>query len=145
MIKSAFYFILKALFFLKIFKYLSWLFAHLKKRHHNLVNKQLLYTYCPISYEGKATWQWNLVSYIDKFQTCFCFFKKSFIWGKSKWSAASFHYISIAQNSVYNKNKLYKTYEYLSRDMLNFYFLSQTLRCVFEYFSVAFADIWNQN
>ena len=29
---------------------------------HNLVNKQLQYTYCPISYEVKASRQWNLVS-----------------------------------------------------------------------------------
>ena len=32
MIKNAFYFILKALFFLKIFKFLSWIFGHVEKR-----------------------------------------------------------------------------------------------------------------
>ena len=32
LMKNLFYFILKALFFLKIFKFLSWLFGHIKKR-----------------------------------------------------------------------------------------------------------------
>ena len=32
MMKNAFYFILKALFVLKIFKFLSWLFGHVGKR-----------------------------------------------------------------------------------------------------------------
>ena len=32
MMKNAFYFILKALFFLQIFKFLSWLFGHVAKR-----------------------------------------------------------------------------------------------------------------
>ena len=32
MLKNAFYFILKALFVLKIFKFLSWLFGHVEKR-----------------------------------------------------------------------------------------------------------------
>ena len=54
-------FILKALFVLKIFKFLSWVFGHMEKTawleiqgqfqnlwRHNLVNKQLQYTYCPI-------------------------------------------------------------------------------------------------
>ena len=31
MMKNAFYFILKALFVLKIFKFLSWLFGHVRK------------------------------------------------------------------------------------------------------------------
>ena len=34
------------------------------------------------------------------------FFKKSVISGKSKWSAAWFHYISIALKLAYNKNRL---------------------------------------
>ena len=43
--KNAFYFILKALFVLKIFKYLSWIFGHAEKIYenlwrHNLFNKQ---------------------------------------------------------------------------------------------------------
>ena len=54
MIKNAFYFILKAFFVLKIFKFLSWLFGHAEKKawledkvifqnswRYNLVNKQL--------------------------------------------------------------------------------------------------------
>ena len=32
MMKNAFYFTLKALFVLKIFKFLSWLFGHVEKR-----------------------------------------------------------------------------------------------------------------
>ena len=74
--KNAFYFILKGLFVHKIFKFLSWLFGHAEKKtawleregefqnpwRHNLVNKQLQYTYCPISQEVKATRQWNLAN-----------------------------------------------------------------------------------
>ena len=30
---------------------------------------------------------------------------------KSKWSAAWFHYVSIALKLTYNKNKLYKTFK----------------------------------
>ena len=75
MMKNAFYFILKALFILKIFKFLSRLFGHAGKTAwlerydwfknlwcHSLVNKHLQYTYYPISHEVKATRQWNLVS-----------------------------------------------------------------------------------
>ena len=64
--KNAFYFILKALFVLKIFKFLSWLFASVEEttwfkikgqfqnlRSKNLVNKQLQYTYWPISHEKR--------------------------------------------------------------------------------------------
>ena len=64
--KSGFYFILKALFVLKIFKYLSWLFG----------------------------------------------------------------YISIALNLAYNKNELYGTLDYWSRDMLNFDFWENGLGIV---------------
>ena len=55
--KNAFHFILKFLFVLKIFKFLSWLFGHVDKRtlldrlgsfrnlwRHNLEKKQLQYT-----------------------------------------------------------------------------------------------------
>ena len=34
---------------------------------------------------------------------------KSFILAKSKWSAARFHYVSIALKLAYNWNKLFKT------------------------------------
>ena len=42
---------------------------------------------------------------------CFAFLK-SFILGKSKWSAASSHYVSIALKLAYNRNKLFKTLHY---------------------------------
>ena len=58
----------------KIFKYFSWIFSHVEKVallersgwfqnlwRHNLINKQLQDTYCPISHEVKTTRQWNLV------------------------------------------------------------------------------------
>ena len=55
LIKNYFCFTLKALFVLKIFKFLSGLFGHVEKTarlerlrnlwHHNMVNKQLQYTY----------------------------------------------------------------------------------------------------
>ena len=38
------------------------------------------------------------------------FFNKSVSWGKRKWSAAYFQYISITLNLAYNINKLYKTF-----------------------------------
>ena len=61
--KCFFHFPLKTLFVLKMFRFLSWHFGHVKKRldykyqvnfkiylwGHNLVNKQLQYTYGPIS------------------------------------------------------------------------------------------------
>ena len=66
MMKNAFYFILNALFVLKIFKFLSWLFGHVNKNglmrkirliskstRHN-VSKQLQYTYCPIISGSKS-------------------------------------------------------------------------------------------
>ena len=46
--------------------------------------------------------------------------------GKSKLSFNA----SIALNLAYNKNKLYKTLDYCSRDMLNFDFLEKTLGIV---------------
>ena len=58
-------------------------------------------------------------------------FKKSFIWGKRKWSAAYwFQYVSIALNLAFNENKLYKTLDYWSRDMLNFNFSEKGLGLV---------------
>ena len=47
--------------------------------------------------------------------------------GKSKWSAAWFHYISIALKLACNRNKLFKISHYRSRDMLNFSFLDKGL------------------
>ena len=73
MMETAFYFILKAFLVLMVFKFLSrpfvgktaWLerydwFQNLWR--HSLVNKQLQYTYYPISHVVKTTRQWNLVS-----------------------------------------------------------------------------------
>ena len=75
MMKNIFYIILKALFILKILKFLSWLLGHLKKscliRKIRWISKfmtshnthiYLQYTYCPISHEEKPTRQWNLAS-----------------------------------------------------------------------------------
>ena len=62
---------------------------------------------------------------------------KSKVKGKSKWSAAYFQYVSLAINLGYNKNKLHKTLDYWSRDMLNFNFPEKGLGLVsaphFEY------------
>ena len=60
----------------------------------------------------------------------FFIFWKSLIWGESKWSAAYFGYSSIALNLPYNKNKLYKTLDYWSRDMLSFNFSEKVLGLV---------------
>ena len=53
--------------------------------------------------------------------------RRVFFIGKSKWSAAWFHYNSIALKLPYNKNKLFKILHYWSRDMLNFNFLDKGL------------------
>ena len=52
-------------------------------------------------------------------------FKKSFIWGKSK-----FQYISIVHNLACNIIKRCRTWDYWSRDMLNFDFLQKGLGIV---------------
>ena len=65
----------------------------------------------------------------DQFHTSFCFLE-SFIWGKSKCSAAEFQYILINLNFAYYQNKLYKTLDYWSWDMLNFDFLEKNLEIV---------------
>ena len=57
-------------------------------------------------------------------------FLKSLILGESKWPPAYFQYISIALNLPYNKNKLYKTLDYWSRDILNFNFSEKSLGLV---------------
>ena len=72
-IKNAFYFILKALFVLKILSFCHDILVMYEKqldqkekvyfkidvttKCRNLVYKQLQYTYCPISYKAKATRQ----------------------------------------------------------------------------------------
>ena len=57
-------------------------------------------------------------------------FWKSFISDKREWSAAWFHYVSIALKLAFNRNKLFKTLQYWSRDMLNFVFLDEGLGIV---------------
>ena len=47
--------------------------------------------------------------------------------GKSKWSAAWFQYSLIALKLAYNRNKMFKTLHYWSRDMLSFVFLDKGL------------------
>ena len=49
---------------------------------------------------------------------------------QSNWSAAWFHNISIALKLVYNRNKLFKTLHYWSRNMLNLEFLDKGLGMV---------------
>ena len=61
----------------------------------------------------------------------FLFFQICLIWGKSKWSAAQFQCMYIALNVGYNKNKLHKTLDYWSRDMLNFNFPEKGMGLVF--------------
>ena len=56
--------------------------------------------------------------------------KKSFIWGKSKGFAVLFQSLSIVLNLATNKNKIYKDFEYWSRNMLNFDFLEKGLGIV---------------
>ena len=67
--KNAFYFILKALFIVKIFLWSSRNNIFPRKLRlisnswrHNLVNKLLQYAWWPISYEVKKIRQWNFVS-----------------------------------------------------------------------------------
>ena len=61
----------------------------------------------------------------------FFFLKKSFIWGKSKGFAVLFQSLSIVLNLANNKNKIYKDFEYWSRNMLNIDFLKKGLGIVF--------------
>ena len=53
-------------------------------------------------------------------------FKKSLYWVKASGLQLDFT-ISIALKLAYNKNNLFKTLHYWSRDMLNFYFLDKVL------------------
>ena len=57
-------------------------------------------------------------------------FWKSLTWGENKWSAVYFQYVSLALNLWYNKNGLYKTLNYWSRDTLNFNFSEKSLALV---------------
>ena len=55
----------------------------------------------------------------------YLFSYKSFIWGKSKCTAALFRYVSIAFILAYSKSKQYKTLDYESSDMVKFDFLEK--------------------
>ena len=57
-------------------------------------------------------------------------FEKGVIWGKSKYSTVSFQYVSIVLNLVYDKRKLYKTFDYWSKDVLNFDLLGKVLEII---------------
>ena len=57
-------------------------------------------------------------------------FRKSLIWGKSRWSAPYFQYILIALNLTYNKCELYKTSDYWVKFRLNFNFSEKSLGLV---------------
>ena len=58
-------------------------------------------------------------------------FQKRLIPGKSKWPAAYFQFILIALNLAYNKNKLYETLDYSTRDMHPFNFLEENQGLVY--------------
>ena len=58
----------------------------------------------------------------------FLFFKKA---PYTEWSTACFRYISLAFKLEYSKNKLYKTWDYWSRDILYFDFSEKCLGIVF--------------
>ena len=167
MMKSPFYFILKPLFVLKIFKFLSWLFGHveslIKKVRNGLIRKVRLIWKFLTSLPG---WQQitihillnisriknnqtmkfgKLIEYpkrnIFLLKICrkwdrgtspsplFVFFK-SVILGKSKCSAAWFLYIFIVLKLAYNRNNLFKTLHFRSRDVLNFDILDKGLGIV---------------
>ena len=57
-------------------------------------------------------------------------FRKSLIWGKSRWSVPYFQYILIALNLTYNKCELYKTSDYWVKFRLNFNFSEKSLGLV---------------
>ena len=88
--KNVFYFMLKALFVLEIFTFLSWLFGYTEKRLEKKVKvNSKIYNitdwttnnyntqYCPISQEVKTIREWNLVTRIEH-KVRKKFFKKSF-------------------------------------------------------------------
>ena len=99
---------------------------------HNLVYKQLQYTYCPISHKVKATRQYSNKKYFsskimwkmrqgDQFQTSFYFLEKlNMRWKQVVCCLVLLYFDSL--NLSYNKNELYNPLDYWSRDMLNFNF-----------------------
>ena len=61
---------------------------------------------------------------------CFLFFKKALYQIKANGLQLDFIYILIALKLAYNRNKLLKTLQYWSRDMLKFEFLEKSLGIV---------------
>ena len=120
MMKNAFYFMLKTLFFLKIFKFLTWRFWSYWK--NDLIRKLRLISKFMTSRPGKQTMTIHILPNIsrskdnqkmnlgqsvectlrnifletscrkwDRETSCrpLFIFKKSFMWGNNKWSAAA--------------------------------------------------------
>ena len=85
------------------------------------------YAYWTISHKIKATRQWNLVSLKTITREIF----------SVVYIQLSFNVFRYPLNLAYNKNKLYVTLDYWSRDMLNFDFLKRVWKIVpppyFEY------------
>ena len=109
MIKNAFHFILNALFLLKIFKRFSWLFGHAKNDCIRKIRKTS--------------------SFLDRktsSRPIFFFKKKALYWIKASRLQLGFT-ILIALKLAYNRNKLFKTFQYCTRDMLNFDILDKGL------------------
>ena len=129
MMNNAFYSALKALFVLKILKFLSWLFGCIEK--NDLTWKARLISKVMTSQTGSQTIAVHILSNISqnkgnqtmKFENKIFFqkscrrwgketssrppfvFWKSFIWGKSKWSSVSCKCILTVLNLAYNKFK----------------------------------------
>ena len=55
------------------------------------------------------------------------------VFGKALYQvkASGLQYMSIVLDLAYNESKLYKTLDYRSRDILNFYFLEKRLEIIF--------------
>ena len=106
MIKNAFYFTLKALFFLKILKFLSWLFARVKIGKIGLISKLMTPQTC----------QQTIV--ID----IFLIISRSK--GNQTMSSPQLD-LKLALNLAYNKNKLYKTFKLLIQRYAQFWFFGK--------------------
>ena len=99
---------------------------------HNRVNKQLQYTYCPLFHKKRQpdnkNWLINRINKRNIFPQISCRrWGREAMWIESKWSAAFFQFISIVFNLTCIKNKLCKTLDYWSKDMLNFELLEKGL------------------
>ena len=84
----------------------------------------------------------------DEFQTSFYFLKKlDMRWKQKVCSLVSIYFdSSIALNLPSNKNKLYKTLDYWSRDILNFNFSEKGLELAGTSLSPQFVyDFWKKN